>query len=60
MVYSSVEAVESEGFIGEPGRAMEAVVPCPWPRLDMSMLPPFALTKVDAIQKPRPEPGMVA
>jgi hypothetical protein len=60
MVYSSVKAAESEGFIGKPDRVMEAVVPRPWPRLDMSMVPPLALTKVDAIQKPRPEPGMVA
>src|SRR4030088_1187316 len=57
--YSSAKAVASEVFIGEAGRAMEAVVPCPCPRLEMSMVPPFAATKVDAIQKPRPDPGMV-
>ena len=39
---------------------MEAVVPSPCPGLEMSMVPPFALTKVDAIQKPRPDPGIVA
>ena len=39
---------------------MEAVVPNPCPGLEMSMVPPFALTKVDAIQKPSPEPGMEA
>jgi hypothetical protein len=54
------KAVNSECFIEEPGRAMEAVVPCPCPRLEMSMVPPFALTKVEAIQNPRPEPGIVA
>src|SRR5258707_11040062 len=59
-VYSSVKAVNSEALIGEPGRDMDAVVPCPCPWLKISMVPPFALTKVDAIQKPRPEPGMVA
>ena len=53
-------AVNSEGVIGEPGRAMDAVVPCPCPRLQMSMVPPFALTKVEAIQNPRPDPGIVA
>src|ERR1700761_142626 len=49
-----------EALVRDPGRAMEAVVPNPCPRLDMSMVPPLALTKVDAIQNPRPEPGMVA
>ena len=39
---------------------IEAVVPRPWPRLAMSALPLCALTKVDAIQKPRPEPGTLA
>jgi hypothetical protein len=53
-------AVNSEGFIKEPGRVMDAVVPCPCPGLDMSMVPPLAPTKMDAIQKPRPDPGMVA
>ena len=42
-----------------PGRMIEAVVPSPWPVLDISIVPPFALMKVDAIQKPNPEPGMV-
>ncbi len=54
------KAVNSEGRIGEPGRAIEAVLPCPWPGLDISMVPPFALTKVEAIQNPRPDPGIVA
>src|ERR1700676_5425010 len=58
-VYSSVAAVNSKGFIGEAGRAMEAVVPCSCPRLETSIVPPFALTKIEAIQKPRPEPGIV-
>src|ERR1700730_2302467 len=58
-VYSSVEAGNSEGFIGAAGRTMEAVVPCPCPRLEISIVPPFALTKVEAIQKPRPDPGIV-
>ena len=53
------EAVNSEIFVWEPGREMEAVVPCPCPRLKMSIVPPFARTKTDAIQKPRPDPGMV-
>src|ERR1700692_656172 len=39
---------------------MEAVVPCPLPPLTISIDPSFALMKVDAIQKPRPEPGIVA
>src|SRR5258708_24744488 len=60
LIYSLAKAVNSEAFIREPGRAMKAVVPCPCPRLELSMVPPFALTKVDAIQKPRPDPGMVA
>src|SRR6202048_1367122 len=59
-VYSSAKAVNSEVFIGEAGRDMDAAVPCPCPRLEISTVPPFARTKVDAIQKPRPEPGMVA
>src|ERR1700730_19037719 len=59
-VYSLAKAVNSEGVIGEPGRATDAVVPCPCPRLQMSMVPPFALTKMEAIQNPRPDPGIVA
>src|ERR1700686_4924992 len=59
-IYSSVRAANSEGLIKEPGSAMQAVVPRPCPRLEISMVPPFALTKVDAIQKPSPEPGPVA
>ena len=37
---------------------MDTVVPNPGPGLATLMVPPFALTKVDAIQKPRPEPGI--
>src|SRR5450756_1474239 len=59
-VYSSVKAFNSKMFVVEAGRAIEAVVPCPGPRLEISMDPSFALTKVEAIQKPRPDPGMVA
>ena len=44
----------------DPGRVMEAVVPCPGPGLEISMVPPFAPTNVDAIQKPRPDPGIAA
>ena len=55
-----MEAVNSEAVIGEPGRIMVAVVPNPCPRLDMSMVPPLARMKVDAIQNPRPDPGIVA
>jgi hypothetical protein len=46
--------------MSEAGRVIEAVVPNPCPGLDMPMVPPLAPTKVDAIQKPRPDPGMVA
>src|SRR5258707_531024 len=56
-IYSWVNPV---ALVRDPGSAMEAVAPSPCPRLDMSMVPPFALTKVDAIQNPRPDPGMVA
>src|SRR3984957_10250971 len=56
-IYSSVSP---EASVRDPGRAMEAVAPNPCPRLEMSMAPPFALTKVDAIQNPRPDPGIVA
>src|SRR5580692_11989619 len=52
--------VNPEALVRDPGRAMEAVAPSPCPRLEMSMVPPFALTNVDAIQNPRPEPGTVA
>ena len=37
---------------------METVVPNPGPGLETVRMPPFAMTKVDAIQKPRPEPGI--
>src|ERR1700739_1078909 len=60
LIYSLVRAVNSEGFMPEAGSVMEAVVPNPCPALDMPMVPPFAPTKVDAIQKPRPDPGMLA
>src|SRR5580704_6877279 len=56
-VYSLAKAVKSEILMLEPGRAIEAVVPRPCPWLEMSVVPPFALTKVDAIQKPNPDPG---
>src|ERR1700730_151950 len=52
--------VNPEALVRDPGKAIEAVAPSPCPRLEMSMVPPFALTKVDAIQNPRPDPGIVA
>lgn len=39
---------------------METIVPSPCPGLDVLMVPPVAPTKIEAIQKPRPEPGMDA
>src|ERR1700688_4541650 len=52
--------VNPEALVRDAGNPMEAVAPSPCPRLEMSILPPFALTKVDAIQNPRPDPGIVA
>ena len=44
----------------EAGREIETVVPSPCPGLVMPMVPAFALTKTEAIQKPRPDPGIAA
>src|SRR5579883_2374812 len=44
----------------EAGRAMDTVVPMPCPRLETVTVPPLDLTKVEAIQKPSPDPGTLA
>jgi hypothetical protein len=41
------------------GKRIVTVVPLSSPRLVASIVPPFAPTNALAIQKPRPEPGVV-
>src|SRR5579872_4299235 len=59
-VYSLDMTVSLEWFAAEQGRVIDAVAPLPCPSLEMSTLPPLASTKIDAIQKPRPDPGTAA